>query len=177
MGYATLAHTHTHTHTFANGLCLSDEFIFVTTDKQQLVKIKTSNKKIIKSVATENWVFGMDILNNIYVCEYYNTSVSVFDKNLNFLEHILLKSPYITSHTSTYSIRLYENNMYVMAGSDYRIQVFSQDGQLIRGVIPRSDIKGSYFFSLDRIGNIIIADYWEHQIKIFSNSSNPYHLQ
>ena len=147
------------------GLCLSDEFIFVTTDKQQLVKIKTSNKKIIKSVATEN----------IYVCEYYNTPVSVFDKNLNFLERILLKSPYITSHTSTYSIRLYENNMYVMAGSDYRIQVFSQDGQLIRGVIPRSDIKGSYFFSLDRIGNIIIADYWEHQIKIFSNSGHLIH--
>ena len=158
------------------GLCLSDEFIFVTTDEQKLVKIQISNKKTVKSVVTENRVWGMDISSNIYVCEYYNQSVSVFDKNLNFLKCIPLKSPHFTFNTHTFSIRLYENNMYVMFDkSDYCIQVFSQDGQLIRGVIRRSDINYSYFFSLDRIGNIIVADYSEDQIKIFSNSGQLIH--
>ena len=159
------------------GLCLSDDFILVTTDEQKLVKIRISNKKTVKSVVTENKVFGMDISNNIYVCEVNNQSVSVYDKNLKFLKRIPLKSPHVTLNTHTYSIRLHENNMYVMfGGSDYCLQVFSQDGQLIRGVIRSSDIKYSCFFSLDRIGNIIVADYLGHKIKIFSNSGQLIHF-
>ena len=158
------------------GLCLSDEFIFVTTNEQKLVKIQISNKKAIKSVVTENRVCGMDISSNIYVCEYNNQSVIVFDKNLNFLKRIPLKSPHFTSNTLTLSIRLYENNMYVMFDeSDYCLQVFSQDGQLIRGVIRSSDINYSLFFSLDRFGNIIVADCWGYQIRIFSNSGRIIH--
>ena len=158
------------------GICLSDEFIFVTTDRQKLLKIQISNKKSIKSVGTEEQVYGMDISNNIYVCESGNKSVSVFDKNLNFLKRISLNSPHITSNTYIFSIRLHENEMYVMFdGTGYSLQVFSQDGQLIRGVIPRSDFGLSFFFSLDRIGNIIVSDYLLHRIKIFSNSGNLIH--
>ena len=158
------------------GLCLSDEFIFVTTREHKLVKIEISNNNAIRSVETVKWVYGVDISSNIYVCEYSNKSVSVFDDNLNFLKRIPLKSPHFTSDSRTYSIKLYENTMYVMFGfSDYCLQVFSLDGQLIRGVIRSSDIKSSYFFSLDQIGNIIVADYSGHQIKIFSNSGHLIH--
>ena len=158
------------------GLCLSDDFIFVTTNERKLVKIHISDRKTVKSVVTEQWIYGMDISSNIYVCEYWKQSVSVFDKSLNFLKCIPLKSPHVTSNTRTSSIRLYENNMYVMfGGSDYCLQVFSQDGQLIRSVIRSRDIKLSFFFSLDRIGNIIVADYSGHQIKIFSNSGQLIH--
>ena len=159
-----------------NGLCLSDEFIFVTTYCHKLLKIQISNKKTIKSVGTEEQFFGMDISNNIYVCESVNKSVSVFDKNLNFLKRIPLKSPHFKSDTYTYSIRLHENEMYFTFGlSYYSLQVFSQDGQLIRGVIPESDIRHSFFFSLDRIGNIIVADCLANIIQIFSNSGHLIH--
>ena len=158
------------------GVCLSDEFIFVTTNERKLLKIRISNKTAIKSVRTDISGYGMDISNNIYVCELYNQSVSVFDTNLNFLNRIPLKSPHVTSDTRTYSIRLHENNMFVMfSGSDYCLQVFSQDGQLIRGVISKSDIDISFFFSLDRIGNIIVADFRRDEIKIFSNSGRLIH--
>ena len=110
------------------GLGIYDEFIYVTTDEQKLVKIQISNRKTIKSVVTEKWIYGMDISNKVYVCENDNNSVSVFSKDLNFLERIPLKSLHVTSRTP-YSIKLFENNMYVMCiGSDYCIQVFSQDG-------------------------------------------------
>ena len=158
------------------GLCLSDEFIFVTTSELKLVKIRISNKETVKSVGTGKWVYGMDISSNIYGCEYYNLSVGVFDTNLNFLQRILLWSPHFTSDTYTSCIRLYENNMFIMFGrSDYCLQVFSQNGQLIRGVIQNCDIEYSYFFSLDQIGNIIVPDYLRNQIKIFSNSGHLFH--
>ena len=157
------------------GLCLSDEFIFVATFGRKLSKIQISNKKTIKSVVTDN-IAGVDISNNIYGCEFSNKSVIVFDKNLNFLKRIPLKSPHFTFDTATFSIKLYESNMYVMfRGSAYCLQVFSQDGQLIRGVIPSSDISVSYFFSLDQFGNIIVPDNLAHQIKIFSNSGQLIH--
>ena len=158
------------------GLCLSDEFIFVTTLERKLLKIRISNKKTIKSVVPDNFGFGIDITTNIYVRESSNLSVSVFDMNLNFLNRIPLKSPHFTSATLTYCIRLHQNNMFVMfVGSHFSLQVFSQDGQLIRGVIQRSDIQYSFFLSLDRIGNIIVADCWGHEIKIFSNSGHLIH--
>ena len=158
------------------GLGINDEFIFVTTEEEKLAKIQISNRKTIKSVVTEKWVYGMDISNKVYVCENDNNSVSVFCKDLNFLERIPLKSPHVTPRMSPYCIRLYENTMYVMfIRSDYCIQVFSQDGQLIRGVVPTSGIRFSLFFSLDRIGNIIVAEYLGHEIKIFSNSGNLIH--
>ena len=158
------------------GLCLSDDFIFVTTDKRKLAKIRISNQKTVKSVVTEELVYGVDISSNIYGCEVNNQLVSVFDKNLHFLKRIPLKSPHVTSNTLTYSIRLYENNMYVMFfSSDYCLQVFSQDGQLIKGVIRRSDIEFSLFFSLDQFGNIIVADCSGHRIKILSNSGQLIH--
>ena len=159
------------------GLCLSDEFIFVTTSERKLVKIKISNKKTIQSVVTENGVYGIDISNNIYGCELNNQSVIVFDKNLYLLKRIPLKSPHFTPLTQTSSIRLYENTTYVMFvwKTDYRLQIFSQDGQLIRGVIQSRDIMCSYFFSLDQFWNISVADYLGHQIKIFSNSGQLIH--
>ena len=86
---------------FPVGLCHSDEFIFVTTGGQKLVKIQISNKKTVKSVVLDEVVFGMDISNNIYGCEYRNKSVIVFNKTLNFLKRIPLKSPHITPDTYT----------------------------------------------------------------------------
>ena len=158
------------------GVCLSDEFIFVTTNNKELLKIRISDKKSIKSVVTEEKVFGMDISNNIYVCEYSNNSVIVFDKSLNFLKRIPLESPHVTFGTLTFSIRLHENEMYVTFGkSDYWLQVFSLDGQLIRGVMQTIGVHVSFFFSLDRIGNIIATVWLSHKIWIFSNSGNLIH--
>ena len=45
---------------------------------------------------------------------------------------------------------------------------------MIRSVIQSSDIQYS-FFSLDQTGNIIVADYEGHRIKIFSNSGHLIH--
>ena len=63
----------------------------------------------------------------------------------------------------------------MFSGSYYRLQIFSQDGQLIRSVIQRSDVDYCLFFSLDQLGNIIVADYGGDRIKIFSNSGHLIH--
>ena len=137
------------------GIALTEEYIFVSA-KDQLVKIRKSNNKSVKSVQTEKRVCGIDTdgNNNIYGCEFLNQSVIVFDNNLKFLKRIKLKTSQIKSYAVTLSIKLYKYSMYVMFEySPFPLQIFSLEGELERCLIQKSEIGRSYFFSLDRLGN------------------------
>ena len=160
------------------GITLSDEYIFVSTP-DKLVKIEKSNNQSIKSVETENRVFGIDTNTNtdIYGCEFYNQSIVVFDKDLKFLKRIKLRTTQVTSKTNTYCIKLYEDKMYVMFTSSlpFPLQIFNLEGELVKCLIKENEISYSSFFSIDRLGNIIVADWWENQIRIFSKEGDVLH--
>ena len=157
------------------GITLSDEYIFVSTP-DKLVKIEKSNNQSIKSVKTENRVYGIDTNTNtdIYVCEVNNKSIVVFDKDLKFLKRIKLRT---TQVTYTNSIKLYEDKMYVMfydwfSSLPFPLQIFNLEGELVNCL---NEIPHSYFFSIDRLGNIIVTDCGKHQIKIFSKEGDVLH--
>ena len=161
------------------GIALTEEYIFVST-LDQLLKIRKSNNKSVKSVQTEKRVWGIDIDRNmnIYGCENYNKSVIVFDNNLKFLKRIKLETSQIKSNnTTTHSIKLYKDSMYVMFGyyPPFHLQIFSLEGELVRCLIPRSEIKWSYFFSIDKFENIIVADVGKNRIKIFNKEGELLH--
>ena len=67
--------------------------------------------------------------------------------------------------------------MYVMFGQSppFHLQIFTLQGELVRCLIKKSEIDWSYFFSIDQLGNIIVADWGESQIKIFSNEGEVLH--
>lgn len=163
------------------GITLSDEYIFVTT-RDKLVKIEKSNNQSIKSVETENRVWGIDTNTNsdIYGCEIGNQSIVVFDKNLKFLKRIKLRTTQVTSNTNTSSIKLYEDKMYVMfddwpSSLPFPLQIFNLEGELVKCLTKGNEIRRSDFFSIDRLGNIIVTDCWENQIKIFSKEGDVLH--
>ena len=163
------------------GITLSDEYIFVTT-YDKLVKIEKSNNQSIKSVETENRVWGIDTNTNtdIYGCEVNKQSIVVFDKDLKFLKRIKLRTTQVTSSTLTRSIKLYEDKMYVMFDSyssslPFHLQTFNLEGELVKCLIKGNEISDSQFFSIDRLGNIIVTDWRENQIKIFSKEGDVLH--
>ena len=165
---------------FPTGIALTEEYIFISAD-DQLMKIRKSNNKSVKSVKTENSVWGMDIDANtdIYGCEINNKSVIVFDKNLKFLKRIELQTYQIKFYTRTHSLKLYKDRMYVMFGGypppPFHLQIFSLEGELVKCLIPDSEIVLSYFFSIDRLGNIILADCGGNRIKIFNKEGESIH--
>ena len=67
--------------------------------------------------------------------------------------------------------------MYVMFGRSppFNLQIFSLEGELVRCLIPRSEIRWSYFFSIDRLVNVIVADWSENRIKIFNKEGELLH--
>ena len=158
------------------GIALTEKYIFISA-KDQLVKMRRSNNKSTKSVQTENNVWGIDIdaNTNIYGCENKNRSVIVFDKYLKFLKRIMIDTSLIQSDTQTHCIKLYNDSMYVMFGvfPPFHLQIFSLEGELVRCLIQKDEIEWSYFFSIDRSGNIIVADWGRNEIKIFSREGEP----
>ena len=163
------------------GITLSDEYIFVTT-RDKLVKIEKSNNQSIKSVETKNIVWGIDTNTNtdIYGCEVNNQSIVVFDKDLKFLKRIKLRTTQVTSKTLTKSIKLYEDKMYVMfvdwsSSLPFPLQIINLEGELVKCLIKGNEIIQSAFFSIDRLGNIIVTDCWRNQIKIFSKEGDVLH--
>ena len=163
------------------GITLSDEYIFVSTH-HKLVKIEKSNNQSIKSVETEYRVWGIDTNTNtdIYGCEESNQSIVVFDKDLKFLKRIKLRTTQVTSDTYTRSIKLYEDKMYVMfdgwvSSLPFRLQIFNLEGELMKCLIKENEIRRSEFFSIDRLGNIIVTDWRANQIKIFSKEGDVLH--
>ena len=166
---------------FPAGITLSDEYIFVATH-DKLVKIEKSNNQSIKSVETENRVWGIDTNTNtdIYGCEVNNQSIVVFDKDLKFLKRIKLRTTQATSNTHTRSIKLYEDEMYVMfsdwsSSLPFPLQIFNLEGELVKCLMKENEISNSHFFSIDRLGNIIVTDYRSNQIKIFSKEGDVLH--
>ena len=160
------------------GIALSDYHIFVSTE-ENLAKIEKSSNKSVKSVKTENRVMGIttNCNSDIYGCENNNRSIIVLDKDLKFLKRIKLKTTEVKSNTQTHSIQLYKDNMYVMFGNypPFHLQIFTLQGELVRCLIKESEIRWSYFFSIDQLGNIIVADWGRHQIKIFSKEGEVLH--
>ena len=45
----------------------------------------------------------------------------------------------------------------------------------MRCLIKQSEIRFSYFFAIDQLGNIIVADWYENEIKIFSKEGEVVH--
>ena len=163
------------------GITLSDEYIFVST-RDKLVKIEKSNNKSIKSVETENRVWGIDTNTNtdIYGCELDKQSIVVFDKYLKFLKRIELRTTQVISNMNTRSIKLYEDKMYVMfddypSSLPFPLQIFNLEGELVKCLIKENEIRHSEFFSIDRLGNIIVTDWRGNQIKIFSKEGDVLH--
>ena len=162
------------------GITLSDEYIFVSTP-DKLVKIEKSNNQSIKSVETENIVWGIDTNTNtdIYGCEYSKQSIVAFDKDLKFLKRIKLRTTQINSNTSTRSIKLYEDKMYVIFDDypslPFHLLIFNLEGELVKCLIKENEIRYSDLFSIDRLGNVIVTDWGKHQIKIFSKEGDVLH--
>ena len=162
----------------STGIALTNAFLFVASGSY-LLKLNKSSNNLIESAKTENSIWGIEVYKqtNIYGCELLNQSIVVFDMNLKFLRRIKLKSSHLQSNTKTYSMKLYQNNMYVMFGHcpTFHLQIFSLEGDLIRCLIPKKEIKFSYFFTIDQVGNIIVADCGGDQIKIFNNEGDTIH--
>ena len=57
----------------------------------------------------------------------------------------------------------------------FHLQVFTLEGEPVSCFIKQSEISRSWFFSIDQLGNIIVADWMTNQVKILSKEGEVLH--
>ena len=86
-----------------------------------------------------------------------------------------------TSMTLPYDVKLLDNKVFVLSSSDSPcLHVFSQSGEKLRSLITRGEqgneqVKLGLYFCLDKQQNILISDYIDSSIKVFSQEGALLH--
>ena len=111
---------------------------------------------------------------DVYVADWKNNRIQILDSSLHFLRKI--------SHQSlnaSNDIKLTEDEVYVLSTADnHCIQVFSHNGEKIRSLITQDlnqCIVLADYFCLDADNNIIISDWGDNCIKVFSPEGTLLH--
>ena len=152
-------------------LCVWGEDMFVTDIiYHSLVKFNCDGT-FLKTVGMEGnedtefkKPFGLDIDsdNLIYVCDRDNHRISVYDTNLRWKR--IIKQNGITYPRN---IKIRDNLFILYAGNNFC--VLSKSGELIYKIPSIAhDVTEAFWFCLDKTGNILISDYREGEIKVFT---------
>ena len=115
--------------------------------------------------------FGLDIdKEELFVVEYQNKRISVFDLNLRFKR--IIANPAIVN---SYCLRVRNNTIYIVERTGV-IKLFSKTDQLLK-TIPKLPLLSDciYHFSFDSQLNFLITDYRNNSLFILSPEGDLIH--
>ena len=113
---------------------------------------------------------------SVFVADTYNNRVVVMTCKLEFkqcISHVSMGKPY--------DVKILNNKVFVLSSSDNPcLHVFSQYGEKPRSLITCSyqgnkQVKIGYFFCFDKRQNILISDFSDNSIKVFSKEGALLH--
>ena len=165
------------------GIAVTEDYVFVTEiNLDALFQFSKKDYKLVRRTGTKGGGEGqlnsprglcIDYNGDVYVAEYGNHRVSLFSKDLNFLKHLF------TQHLEyPRDVKVTPNSVVVLDWSPNCIHFFSRSGALLRSCVTQGEdgmVYDPYFFCLDPAGNILITDYYRHNIKILSPSEQLMH--
>ena len=115
----------------------------------------------------------IDSNGDVFVADSSNHRVSVFSRNLKFLNCLT------TQHLRyPRDVKVTQDSVVVLDRSPNCIHFFSRSGDLLRSCVTQGwdgMVYLPYFFCLDTAGNILITDYNRNSIKILSPSGQLIH--
>ena len=168
------------------GIKVSKEHVFITdVELHALLQFDRNSYELVMRTGTKgskdgrfNYPQGLciDYNGDVLVADNGNNRVSVFSKDLIFISNIgigQLKGPR--------DVKLNPDNVVVVLDRSPKcIHFYSKNGDLLSSCISRGEepdclVYRPTFFCLDLVGNIIISDYGNHRIKIFSQPEQLIH--
>ena len=165
------------------GIAVTKENVFVTdSDLHALLQFRKKDCKLMKRTGTEgggdgqlNYPNGLCIDSNgdMYVADGLNNRVSVFSKELEFLNCLGTQQLYRPR-----DVKVTQDSVVVLDCSPNCLHFFSRRGELLRSFLTvglDGMVSGPEFFCLDIVGNILVTDFFRHCIKIFSPSGQLIH--
>ena len=120
---------------------------------------------------------GLTVSTNgdVFIADYNNNRIQILDDSLHFqreITHQTMESPC--------DVKLTPDEVYVLCDVSPCILVFSHAGEKIRQLITRGrgrgmQIRDANFFCLDAKQNLLISDWRNHEVRIFSKEGTHLH--
>ena len=123
-----------------------------------------------------NYPQGLTVSTNgdVFVADCDNRRIQILDDSLHFqreITHLTMRDPQ--------DVKLTPDEVYVLCYVSPCILVFSHAGEKLRQLITRGimgmQIGRAYFFCLDRKQNLLISDWLNHKVRIFSKEGTHLH--
>ena len=136
-----------------------------------ILKLNESTGKKQKSKSYDFYLGGICTDNiHIYVSQCNEMNLIVLSLDLIEENRISLKTEFCKQNTQIRDISLSQELFYILLiNTDFPIQAFSREGILTRCVVKKDSINSAYCFCLDQQHNILVADFGDSKVKIFSN--------
>ena len=165
------------------GICILQNTVFVTQHSSHCVNMYELEGKLMKSVGSNgngeaqfSCPHGIDVSDrnhNIYVCDCYNNRVQILTEELKY--HSMLG---IGMFTHPRDIKVTRDRVLVLDESDTCMFIFNTEHLLINRIITRGSGKQTnspFSFDIDRDYNIIMSDYSNHCVYVFSKEGEQIH--
>ena len=166
------------------GIAIHRDNLYVTDTGVQAVfqfKIEADMRLVAKlgsegsGVGQFNYPLGLTVSTNgdVFVADCENNRIQILDDSLHFqrfITHQTMKCPN--------DVKLTPDEVYVLCNVSPCILVFSHTGEKIRSLITWGigmQIGSAHFFCLDRKQNLLISDWWNDEVRIFSKEGTHLH--
>ena len=155
------------------GICISEEFVFVTDRNcSSVVKFLRSGKYVCNT-KSQNKNLQLDVPSNLCI---HNTSLYVCNTGKHRIELFNFDLVFIKSFGESIhfqqDIKIHEDTIFVLNQADNSINKFNAQHEFICPIPltgPKSAIiSNAFFFSIDLNGNFVISDRTNGCLKIFS---------
>ena len=111
---------------------------------------------------------------HIYVADCDNNRLQILDVNLSFKGRF--QHP---SMTNPVDVKFSHSQLFVLTKTNPCLHIFTLSKEFVRSIITRGpglQTRSSYFFCLDAQNNIVISDYSDQNIKVFSSEGRLLHI-
>ena len=167
------------------GIAIHRDNLYVTDTEAHAVfrfKIEADMRLVAKlgsrgsGMGQFDYPLGLTVSPNgdVFIADSRNNRIQILDDSLHFqrcITHQTMESPR--------AIKLTPDEVYVLCHVSPCILVFSHAGEKIRSLVTRGgmgmQIGSAFFFCLDRKQNLLISDYENNQVRIFSKEGTHLH--
>ena len=156
------------------GICIEPNKVYVTQWSSHCLNVYSTEGKYLDSVGVKgknelefDKPLGLDISTDkdrIYIAEYGNVRIQCLNLNLKF-------DSFINNIYGAIDVKLTSNEIVVLSARNPCVSLYTYSHQLIREMIPCGEgnsVFGPFSFILDEAANILITDFVNNCVSVFS---------